>query len=176
MGTDPNDDLSADVFRDPAFRKELLNWCRLRPSHPRWNHDGLNAKAMSLGAFEARMMPLALSGPVFGLVKLVGMDRLLSAERAKTETVAAVVFLSVLAAASPVLAGRNHYRMCLSLAEIGFSTWPMSVLVDRETARDVFSREFNLDKSDRLVSCLRVGRAPSPQPDPARRPISEVTG
>lgn len=169
-----NDDLSADVFRDPAFRKELLHWCRLRPSHPRWNQDGLNAKAMSLGAFEARLMPLALSRPVFGLLKLIGMDKLLSAERAETETATAVVFLSVPAAASPVLAGRSHYRMSLSLAEIGFSTWPMSVLVDRETSRDAFSREFNLDKSDRLVSCLRVGRALTTHPNRARRPISEV--
>ncbi|MFN5995774.1 MAG: hypothetical protein ACK47C_20425 [Paracoccaceae bacterium] len=170
-----NDELSADVFRDAAFRKELLHWCRLRTSHPRWNHDGLNAKAMNLGVFEAQLMPLALSVPVFGLMKLVGMDRLLSAERAKTETVAAVVFLSVPAAASPVLAGRSHYRMCLSLAEIGFSTWPMSVLVDREAARDTFSREFKLGESDRLLSCLRVGRAPTKHPNRARRPISEVT-
>ena len=167
-----NDELSAEVFRDAAFRKELLHWCRLRPSHPRWSHDGLNAKAMSLGAFEARLMPLALSGPVFGFMKLVGMDRLLSAEHGKTETAAAVVFLSCLAAASPVLAGRSHYRMCLSLAKIGFSTWPMSVLVDRKTARDAFSREFGLAKTDRLVSCLRVGRAASLQPVRARRPIS----
>ncbi len=171
-----NDALSADVFRDPAFREELLRWCRLSPSHPRWAHDGLNAESMSLSALEARVMPLALSRPIFGLLKFVGMDKLLSAERTKTETAAAVVFLSVPAAASPVLAGRSHYRMCLSLAQIGFSTWPMSVLVDQKTAQDAFSREFNLAKSDRLVSCLRVGRAPSPQPSRARRPISEVTG
>jgi hypothetical protein len=171
-----NDALSADVFRNPAFRAELLHWCRLSPSHPRWNHDGLNADAMRLGRLEARMMPLALSGPVFGFLKRVGMDKLVSAERAKTETAAAVVFLSVPAAASPVLAGRSHYRMCLSLAEIGFSSWPMSVLVDQKTAQDAFCREFDLAKSDRLVSCLRIGRAPRTQFNRARRPISEVTG
>jgi hypothetical protein len=171
-----NDALSADVFRDPTFRAELLHWCRLNPSHPRWSHDGLNAEAMGLGRFEARMMPVALGRPVFGLLKLVGMDHLLSAERAKTETAAAVVFLSVPAAASPVLAGRSHYRLCLSLAEIGFATWPMSVLVDRETAREAFSRDFGLAKSDRLVSCLRVGLPKSTPPKRARRPISEVTG
>jgi hypothetical protein len=171
-----NDALSADVFRDPAFRAELLHWCRLSPSHPRWNHDGLNADAMSLGRLEARMMPVALSRPVFRLLKLVGMDKHLSAECTKTETAAAVVFLSVPTAASPVQAGRNHYRMCLSLAKIGFSTWPMSVLVDQKAAQDAFSREFDLAKSDRLVSCLRVGRAPTTQPNRARRPISEVTG
>lgn len=171
-----NDHLSAVVFNDPAFRAELLHWCRLRRSHPRWDHDGLNARAMSLGAFEARLMPLALSGPVFGLLKLLGMDKLLSAERLKTETATAVVFLSVPVAASPVLAGRRHYRMCLSLAEMGFSTWPMSVLVDQKSSQDAFSQEFNLSKVDRLVCCLRVGRAPSPEAHRARRPISEVIG
>jgi hypothetical protein len=169
-----NDDLSIGLFRDPAFRRELLNWCRLSPSHPRWKYDGLNADAMSLGRLEARMMPLALSRPVFGMLRLAGMDTLLSAERAKTDSAAAVLFLSVPVESSPVLAGRSHYRMCLSLAEIGFTTWPMSVLVDQKSAQDAFSREFNLAKSDRLVSCLRVGRASSPRPERARRPISEV--
>lgn len=171
-----NDGLSAEIFRNLAFREELLHWCRLHSSHPRWSHDGLNATAMSLGAVEAQLMPLALSGPVFGLLKLLGMDKLLSAERLKTETSTAVVFLSVPVAASPILAGRSHYRMCLSLAEIGFSTWPMSVLVDQKSARDAFNQEFNLAKCDRLVSCLRVGRAPSSESHRARRPISEVIG
>jgi hypothetical protein len=171
-----NDALSAEVFRDPAFRAELLHWCRLSPRHPRWTHDGLNADAMSLGRLEARFMPLALSRPVFGFLKRFGLDKALSAERAKTETAAAVLFLSVPAAASPLLAGRSHYRMCLSLAEIGFSTWPMSVLVDQKGAQDAFSRELNLPMSDRLVSCLRVGCPSTPQPKRARRPIAEVIG
>ncbi len=171
-----NDLLSADLFRDAAFRKELLTWCRLKHSHPRWTQDGLNADALGLGRLEAQFMPLVLGGPIFGMLRLVGLDKMLSAERTKTETAAAVVFLSVPTAASPILAGRSHYRLCLSLAEIGFSTWPMSVLVDQKSAQDAFSQEFNLPKSDRLVSCLRVGRAFSTPPERARRPISEVIG
>jgi hypothetical protein len=169
-----NDTLSAGIFRNPAFRKELLSWCRLRPGHPRWSHDGLNANAMGLGPLEALIMPVALSNRFFGMLQLFGMDPILSAERKKTETAAAVVFLSVPAAASPILAGRSYYRMCLSLAAIGFSTWPMSVLVDDRASQAIFSREFNLPKSDRLVSCLRVGRALLAPQERARRPISEV--
>jgi hypothetical protein len=171
-----NDVLSREVFRDPAFRQELLTWCRLSSGHPRWKLDGLNAEAMRLGRLEAMLMPLALSRPVFGLLKAAGLDKALTAERAKTETAAAVVFLSASAAASPVLAGRSHYRMCLALADMGFSTWPMSVLVDQSAAQKAFCRDFNLPASDRLVSCLRVGRSTSTPPERARRPIVEVIG
>ncbi|WEZ86007.1 hypothetical protein P6U16_24020 (plasmid) [Rhizobium sp. 32-5/1] len=48
-----NDRASLTFFRYSAFRRELLQWMRLSGSHPQWDRDGLNARALGLGRLEA---------------------------------------------------------------------------------------------------------------------------
>lgn len=58
------DAASYAIMQDDPFRAELRHWMRLKPSHPGWARDGLNAAAMQLSAFEATAAGAVL-GPLF---------------------------------------------------------------------------------------------------------------
>lgn len=47
---------TADTVRLPAIARELNDWLRLTPAHPRWNVDGLSADVMGIPAPAARAL------------------------------------------------------------------------------------------------------------------------
>ncbi len=152
-----NDRLSLGVFRNPAFRGELLSWMRLDPGHPDWSRDGLNAEAMNLSRLEARFVPLAFSRIVFGLLDKIGLSAGLVTEAPKTRQAGSILCLSVPEGQSELLNGRRYYRMTLELAALGLVTWPMAILVDEPSARRALEQELSVAQNDRLRNCLRVG-------------------
>ncbi|WP_425100482.1 hypothetical protein [Tropicibacter sp. S64] len=171
---DENDRLSLDVFRDPAFRSELLSWMRLGRNHPRWSADGLNARAMDLGSLEALAVPLAMSGTMFRILDRFGLSNSLIAEAPKTRSASAILCLSAPEGQSELLSGRRYYRMTLELAALGLATWPMAVLVDTAEAKDTLHAELAIAANRQIRNCLRVGLASTTPPPAARRPIAEL--
>ncbi|MFQ6547479.1 hypothetical protein AADZ90_005935 [Aestuariibius sp. 2305UL40-4] len=167
------DALAHSILRNDGFREELLDWSRLSPAHPRWARDGLNAAALSLPAWQARLMPLFFGRALFTLFDRIGMARPLTAEADKTLSATALVFLAVPAGTSALDAGRPYYRRLLDLAALGFATWPLSVLVDDPEAQEGFLKEFGFE-DHRLIAALRVGPPDGIPAERARRPLGEI--
>ncbi|WP_424467703.1 hypothetical protein [Pseudoclavibacter helvolus] len=46
---------TADTLREPAVARELAQWLRLHPAHPRYNVDGLNNKVLGVPAVVSRL-------------------------------------------------------------------------------------------------------------------------
>ncbi|WP_371228364.1 hypothetical protein [Roseovarius sp. 2305UL8-3] len=174
--SEQNDTLSLRWFRGSAFRQELMAWSRMSPRHPRWDHDGLNARALGLSRIEALAMPLIMKGPVFRGLRAMGLAQGLLSERDKTLQVAGVCFLTVPQDMNPVEAGRLYYRRVLELTAMGFATWPMSVIKDDAVTHADWLARFGLKGQARIVACLRVGVPSGAAPERARRPIDEVIG
>lgn len=174
--SEQNDALSLRWFKDTKFRQELMGWSRMNSRHPRWDKDGLNARALGLSRVENMAMPWVMTGPVLGILRAVGLARGLLSERDKTLQAAGVCFLTVPQAMTPVEAGRRYYRMALELTALGFATWPMSVIKDDPATHADWLKRFDLTGQARIVACLRVGVPAGAAPHRARRPLSEVIG
>ncbi len=174
--SDQNDALSLRWFRDATFRRELMAWSRMNPSHPRWDHDGLNANALGLSRTEALAMPWVMKGPVLAILRAMGLAPKLLSERGKTMQAAGVCFLTVPREMTAVEAGRHYYRRMLELTALGFATWPMSVIKDDPETHANWLNRFGLKDQVRLVACLRVGVPAGAAPHRARRPLDEVIG
>ena len=61
---------SLGFLRQPAYLRELYDWCRFSPRHPRWDRDGLNADCLALSTAGTHRRPRGSCGrgssPSFG--------------------------------------------------------------------------------------------------------------
>jgi hypothetical protein len=164
-----NDAASLGVFRDRAYRAELLSWMRLSPRDPRWSLDGLNADAMEMSGVVATAAGVVLKPGVFETLDRIGLARLFVGEAAVVASAQAVVLFHRPIDESPLDTGRRFYRLWLELAESGLSAAPMAILADDKPTRAIIAREFHLPSSRRLITAFRVGVAPVRLPTPKPR-------
>ena len=160
-----NDQAGLGVFRDGAYRAELLSWMRLSPGHPGWALDGLNAEAMQMSRFEAAGAGLVLKPGVFETLDRLGVASLFVAEAAVVRSAQAIVLFHRPDTEHPLITGRRFYRLWLDIAALGLSAAPMAVLADDEQTRATIAREFAIPPGRRLITAFRLGLAP-----PAARP------
>jgi hypothetical protein len=125
-----NDWASLRTFRDGAFRAELLSWMRLRPAHPDWSRDGLNAEAMSMTPLEAFAAGIVLRPGVFEAADRIGLARAATSESEVVLSSAAVILFQRPQAEAPFETGRAWHRAWLSLTRLGLVAAPMTVLAD----------------------------------------------
>lgn len=164
-----NDSASLSVMRNAAFRKELLSWLRLRPSHPDWRRDGLSAEALAMSKVEAMGAALALRRPIFEALAGLGLARKLLDEQTRTRSSTALVAFHRPAEEDRWLSGGAFYELWLRLTEAGFAAWPMAVLADDAEARADVARRAAIADDRTLISVLRVGPHPGMcQPEKAR--------
>lgn len=172
---DLNDAASHDVFRDTAYRSELLSWMRLSRSNPRWAIDGLNAQSLGLSRVEGWGANIALRKPVFDLLDAVGIAGSLIGEADKTLTATGILLFHRPRDEDPLDSGGHYYLLLLALASAGFATWPMAVLADHPDTRQDLERRFNLPDDHRLRTALRVGAMPpKARPGRARLPVADL--
>jgi len=155
-----NDAASLGVFRDAAYRAELLSWMRLSRRDPRWSVDGLNAEAMEMSRFEAAAAGVVLKPGVFETLDGIGIARLFVAEATVVKSAQAIVLFHRPMTESPLVTGRRFYRLWLEFARLGLSAAPMAVLADDEKTRAIIHREFELPGGRRLITAFRIGVAP----------------
>ena len=155
-----NDQLSVQFFSNKPYRDELRSWMRMSRSDPGWHHDGLNAEAMQMSAFEARAAKIALASPTFELIKALGLARSMISEKSNTLSAAGVVLFHVEEAMSAIETGRAFYRMWLELTRLGFVAWPMAVLADDPECNEICKARFEVPQNRRLVNILRFGGPP----------------
>jgi hypothetical protein len=159
---------------DDAHRAELLHWMRLAPRHPLAARDGLSAQAMALGRLEAFGAGLVL-GPLFGLLKSMGLAKPLTSDATKTRSAAAIVLFHRPRDEDPLLTGRAFYRAWLAMERHGLVGCPLSVLVDWPPSHAALQRMVVLPADRRLVNVFRLG-FPAGKPDRrrARLPVAEL--
>lgn len=161
-------------LRDDAHRRELLHWLRLKPRHPDYERDGLNARAMSLNAFEASGAALVL-GPMFRLLDGVGAAAPMMSEAGKTRSAAAIVLLHRPVGEDALQSGRAFYRAWLDIERAGFKGCPISVLADWPQSNTELCRTCGVPDGRNLVSVFRIGRPRgAPSLVRARLPIDEI--
>jgi nitroreductase len=168
------DRASLHFLRDEAHRRELLHWLRLSKSHPLYERDGLNARAMTLGAAEAWAAGLVL-GPLFAPLDRVGLASPLLSEAGKTRSAAAIALFHRPAGEDPLLSGRAFYRAWLAMERNNLKGCPMSVLADWPVARETLAARYTIPTDRRIVSAFRIGRPKgTPQLIHARLPVDEL--
>lgn len=169
------DTASLGTFRDAAFRAELLSWMRLSRQDPRWTRDGLNAQAMEMSGIEAAGAGVVLRPGVFETLDRLGMASGFVAEAKVVCSAAGVVLFHRPAEEAPLETGRRYYRLWLSITQSGLSAAPMAALADDPKAASEMARSFSLPAGRRLITALRVGRAPERNlPPKPRLPVAEL--
>ncbi|WP_306223351.1 hypothetical protein [Bosea beijingensis] len=143
---------------EDEHRRELLAWMRLSRRHPRYDRDGLNAEAMTLGSVEAIGASLVL-GPLFPVLRRIGLAEPLTRERTKTAAGAIAVFHRPLGE-DPLETGRAFYRAWLALAAQELCACPISVLADWPVSNAALVARHPLPAGRRLVNVFRFGRIP----------------
>lgn len=158
---------------EDAHRRELLAWMRLSRSDPRYRRDGLNAEAMALGSIEAMGASLVL-GPLFPILKRLGLAEPLTRERSKTASGAIALFHRP-EGEDPLEIGRAFYRAWLAMATQGLGACPISVLADWPVSSAALVARHPLPTGRRLVNVFRLGRVPSGSGTArARLPLGEL--
>lgn len=143
------------LYQDQNFITELYSWLRLATKHPKYDVDGLNAEALSLSSFEAKMGDILLNPKVFRLIKPTPLAKLLSEEGSKIRSSWWIVLISGPKNLSAMEKGREFYRSWLELTKHSVFGCPLSVLVDNyETKSEL---EKLIPKDHQLINVLRAG-------------------
>lgn len=158
---------------EDEHRRELLAWMRLSRRDPRYDRDGLNAEALALGGVEALGASLVL-GPLFPLLRRLGLAEPLTRERAKTASGAIALFHRPLGE-DPLETGRAFYRAWLTMEACGLRACPVSVLADWPVSNAALVAHDPLPAGRRLVNVFRLGKISSQaSARRARLPVAEL--
>lgn len=167
------DRASYAIMRGAGFRAELTHWMRLKPSHPDWARDGLNAAAMQLSPLEATAAGAVL-GPLFRPLAAVGLAPALLAEAKTFANAAGIVLFHRDAGEDPFGSGRAFHRLWLEIDAAGLGGNVLAALADHPETAATVSCQYGIGAKRRLVSAFRIGRRGGAGFAPARLPLSEV--
>jgi hypothetical protein len=163
----PARDLVADLavadrwmFATAPVARELQEWLRLRPGHPRYALDGLTDRALALSRFEARSLEAALRS--LRLTRRLGLPALLAAAgRGLLRGDGSVLVLTGSPGESRVDAGRRLLRTWLALHRHGLAVHPLSQLLDCPVTASRMRDRVGAEP----LAVFRVGR---PRDEPVR--------
>lgn len=145
---------------DDAHRAELLRWMRLSRSDPAYERDGLSAEAMAMPGIVAFGTRLVL-GPLFPLLRRLGLAATLASERGKFANSAIALFHRP-EGEDPLVTGRAFYRAWLTLTAQGLVACPVSVLADWPASNRSLAAQHGVPAGRRLVNVFRLGLADRP--------------
>jgi len=166
-------DADLHMFDSPPVVGELREWLRLTPRHPRYDSDGLTDRALGIGRTEALGLRLVLADRVYPVLRRVGLARVLAASsRGLLEEDGDVLVLLAPEECDPtgqVAMGRALMRQWLTLARLGYTTHPLSQIIDAPPTRARLAAVLGVNDPDRLLNVTRVGRPTTPVARSARR-------
>lgn len=158
---------------DDAHRAELLRWMRLSRSDPAYQRDGLSAEAMAMPGVVALGTRLVL-GPLFPLLRRLGLAASLVSERGKFANSAVALFHRP-EGEDPLATGRAFYRAWLMMTARGLAACPVSVLADWPTSNRWLVEKHGVPAGRRLVNVFRLGQPDdTPSGARARLPVAEL--
>jgi nitroreductase len=160
--------------RGDEYRRELVEWMRLRPDHPLYLESGLNSMALEMNAFEAAGARFVLGG-LFPVLDRLGLAASLLSDRAKTSSAAAIMLFCRPLGEDPLVTGRHFYRVWLEIARSGLSACPISALADHAGFNARLRALGRVPEGLRLVNVFRVGRpSRADAPRHFRLPVSRL--
>ncbi len=167
------DEAGLHFLCDDAHRAELLHWMRLSRSDPSYERDGLSAEAMAMPGVVAFGTRFVL-GPLFPLLRRLGLAATLASERGKFANSAVALFHRP-EGEDPLVTGRAFYRAWLAMTAQGLAACPVSVLADRPASNRQLIERHGVPKGRRLVNIFRLGLAAgAPAAVRARLPVAEL--
>ncbi len=166
---------SLGFLRQPVYLRELYDWCRFSPRHPRWDRDGLNADCLALSTVERIAASWLLRPRVFAVLRRLGLGGLVISEAAQIRSAAAVVLLLALRAQPPFATGRRFYRLWLEITALGLVLVPMSALTDDPVEAERLAAAHDVPATHRVVNAFRIGK-PGPRgvATSPRLPVGEL--
>lgn len=168
------------LFGTPSIAREMQEWLRLTPRHPRYDEDGLTDRALDLSRWEAVALRAVLAPYVYVMLRRVGLPRILAASsRGLLDYDGDVLVLVAPRDCDPpgqVEMGRALLRQWLLLSGLGYTTHPLSQIIDTARTRDGLARMLGIADADRLLNVARVGRPTRPATRSARRKESPHPG
>jgi hypothetical protein len=167
-------DADRHLFSTPPFARELREWLRLDPEDPRYEQDGLTDRALGLSRMETRALRTALSPRWYSLLRRLGLPRMLASASRKTLDYDGEVVVLVgrpgCTDGEQVALGRVLMRQWLTLSTLGYTTHPVSQIIDVEITKQRLARLLGVDDPSRLLNVTRVGRPKTVPPPSARLP------
>jgi nitroreductase len=142
---------------DDGHRAELLRWMRLSRADPAYERDGLSAEAMAMPGVVAFGTRLVL-GPLFPLLRRLGLAATLASERGKFANGAVALFHRP-EGEDPLVTGRAFYRAWLAMTAQGLAVCPVSVLADWPASNRQLVERYCVPMGRRLVNVFRLGFA-----------------
>lgn len=168
-----NDTASLKFMKNRDFRRELTQWMRFSPRHPRYGIDGMSREAMRMSATTALGARIVL-GPLWGLCDLLRLSPGLTAEADATVTASVIALFHRPRGESPVLSGRAYLRMWLEATALGLAGWPMAAMADDPETNALVCDMAGIGVDRRLIQAIRFGKPNEAMPLRARRPLSEL--
>ena len=159
--SDLNEAASLRVYRNRAYRNELISWMRLSSGDPRFGVDGLSARALGLSAVEALGASIALADPWFDMLDRLGIAAGLVSEASRTKRSAAVLIFHRPTDENAITTGRALYRRLLEITAQNLYTWPMAVLGDDPEAAAEIAKRYRIPADRRIVTAWRCGPLPA---------------
>ncbi|WP_214316721.1 hypothetical protein [Nonomuraea sediminis] len=153
-------------FGDPEVTRELREWLRLTPRHPRYLLDGLTDQALSLGAGEA--LGLRASLALYPALRRLGLPKLLAGAGRGLLDYDGDVLVLVGDPGDQLEQGRALMRTWLTLSGLGYTTHPLSQIIDCAGTRRALADRLDAKDPDSLLHLARAGKPKAPAVRSAR--------
>jgi hypothetical protein len=161
------------LFGAPPVVRELRQWLRLSPRHPRYDQDGLSDRALNLSRAEALALAAVLARPGYAVLRRAGLPGWLAAASGGLLDYEGDALVLVApprcGPAGQVTMGRVLLRLWLTLSGLGYANHPLSQIIDCAATRDGLALALDVDTGDRLLHVARVGHPAGPLVASARR-------
>jgi hypothetical protein len=167
------------LWSTPPVVRELRQWLRLSPRHPRYALDGLTDRALAMSRPEASALAVVLRPAVYRIARRLGVATLLAAASAgamRTDGSVAVLVGWPKTAEDMIGYGRSLLRVWLGLSRHGLAVHPFSQLLDCAATAADLGDLLALDEGESVVAVFRVGRPVDPPPRSARIPVAGPPG
>ena len=156
------------LFGTPAVARELREWLRLSPRHPRYDLDGLTDRALGLSRVESAGLAAALSPAPYRITRRLGLPAALAASsRGLLRYDGSVLALVGRADTRERLVehGRALMRVWLALSARGLAVHPLSQILDCPATARALGTRLGVEPGETALAVFRTGR---PLREPAR--------
>ncbi|MFI6901582.1 hypothetical protein ACIBKY_09985 [Nonomuraea sp. NPDC050394] len=159
---------AADLYQfgDAAVTAELREWLRLTPRHRRYDLDGLTDRALALSRAEALGLRAALA--VYPVLRGAGLPRVLAAAGKGLLDYDGEALVLVGPPGDEVAMGRELMRVWLTLSTRGYTTHPLSQIIDSPPTRALLAAHLGVDDPASLLHLARAGLPKGAAPRSAR--------
>ncbi|MFC4120924.1 nitroreductase [Nonomuraea zeae] len=153
-------------FGDREVTRELRQWLRLTRRHRRYLLDGLSDRALALSRVEAFALRASLA--LYPALRRLGLPRVLAGASRGLLDYDGDVLVLVGPVDQEVEMGRLLMRHWLTLSGLGYTTHPLSQLIDDERTRAALAGLLDVADPRTLLHVARVGRPKAPAAPSAR--------